>query len=307
MTHIDRILFPTDGSDCAERARRHALHLADHFDATLHVIRVEERDVELADVVEVTEADVLVDLHGTSGAELPLLTEAHIQERTVAYPSVAGGILSYVVEHDMDLVVLGTHGHRGVQRLVLGSVAEEVVRKAPCPVVTVGRGTVAPEALDGGTMLVPVDFSEHRFRLLAHVREIAPVYGMDVHVVHVVEVKGVPDAYGLYDSAPDPGKPAERAQEVLDKELEPLREVGIDVSIDVRSGHPAEEVLTEAEDSHAAFIMIATHGRTGLERMFTGSVAEKVIRQAPCPVYTVKSFGQSLVDNELEAGSGTSS
>lgn len=300
MIHIDRILFPTDGSECAEQAGRHALHLADHFDATLHVIRVEEQEVELADVVEVTEADVLTDLHGTSGAESSL-AEARIQERTVGYPSVAGGILTYAVEHDADLVVLGTHGRRGLRRLVLGSVAEEVVRKAPCPVVTVGRRGVAPDALGGSTMLVPVDFSDHRFRLLAHARELAPVYGMDVRVVHVVEVKGVPDAYGLYDSPPDPGKPAERAQEVLDGELDSLRDLGITVSIDVRSGHPADEVLTAAEDSEAAFLMIATHGRTGLERMLMGSVAEKVIRQAPCPVYTVKSFGQSLVDDELEA------
>lgn len=305
MIHIDRILFPTDGSECAEQARRHALHLADHFDATLHVIRVEEREAELADVVDVTEADVLADLHGISGAESSL-AEAQIQERTVGYPSVAGGILTYAAEHDADLVVLGTHGRRGVRRLVLGSVAEEVVRKAPCPVVTVGRSDVAPDALDGGTMLVPVDFSEHRFRLLAHAQELAPVYGMDVRVMHVVEMKGVPDAYGVYDSPPDPGKPAERAQEVLDEEVDALRDAGVTVSIDVRAGHPADEVLTAAEDSEAAFIMIATHGRTGLERMLTGSVAEKVIRQAPCPVYTVKSFGRSLVDDELEAETGDS-
>lgn len=300
MIHIDRVLFPTDGSECAEQGRKHALHLADHFDAALHVIQVKEREVELADVVDVTEADILADLHGKSGAESPL-AEARIQERTVGYPSVAGGILTYAAEHDMDLVVLGTHGRRGVRRLVLGSVAEEVVRKAPCPVVTVGRSGVAPDALEGSTMLVPIDFSEHRFRLLAQARELAPVYGMNVRLVHVVEVKGVPNAYGMYDSPPDPGKLTERAEKVLNEEVEPLREAGIDVSVDVRTGHPADEVLTVAEDSDAAFIMIATHGRTGLDRMLMGSVAEKIIRQAPCPVYTVKSFGRSLVDDELGA------
>ena len=301
MIHTDRILFPTDGSECAERARRHALHLADHFDASLHVIRVEERAVDLADVVEVTEADLLPDLHGTSVADSPHLAEARVQERTVGHSSVAGGILAYTVEHDMNLVVLGSHGRRGLRRLVLGSVAEEVVRKAPCPVVTVGRGTLAPDARTDGTMLVPVDFSEQRFRLLAHARELAPVYGMDVRVVHVVEVEGVPDAYGTYDSPPDPGRLAERARAALDEELDPLRDVGINVSVDVRTGHPANEVLTEAEDCRAAYIMVATHGRTGLERMLMGSVAEKIIRQAPCAVYTVNAFGRSRVDDKLEA------
>lgn len=306
MIHIDRILFPTDGSECAEQARRHALHLADHFDATLHVVRVEEQSADLADVVEVTDADLLPDLHGTSAAELPHLAEARVRERTVAHSSVAGGILAYTVEHDMDLVVLGSHGRRGLRRLVLGSVAEAVVRRAPCPVVTVGRGTLAPDALNDGTMLVPVDFSGQRFRLLAHAQELAPVYGMDVRVVHVVEVEGVPDAYGTYDSPPDPGRPAERARAVLDNELDPLRDVGITVAVDVRTGHPADEVLTEAEDGRAAFIMIATHGRTGLERMLMGSVAEKVIRRAPCPVYTVNAFGPSRVDVEQELGEGVS-
>ncbi len=296
MIYVDRILFPTDGSECAEHARRHAMHLADHFDATLHVIHVEERDVELTDVVGINEADLLADLHSMSGEAPSPLAEARVQERTVAYPTVARGILTYAVEHDVDLVVLGTHGRRGVRRLLLGSVAEEVVRNAPCPVITVGRGAVAPEAMEGGTMLVPVDFSEHRTRLLAHAREIAPVYGMDVTILHVVEVAGIPDAYGGYSSLPDPGKLAERAEKALAEDVESMRAVGVDVSIEVRSGHPADQVLTVAEETGAAFITIATHGRTGMERMLTGSVAEAVIRQAPCPVCTVKSFGWSLIE-----------
>jgi len=299
MIYIDRILFPTDGSECAERARRYATHLANHFDASLHVIQVEERDVELADVVELTEAEILSELHGTGGAAVSRLAEARIRERAVGYPSVAGGILTYAVEHDVDAIVLGTHGRRGVRRLLLGSVAEEVVRKAPCPVMTVGREVGTVDDLKGGILLVPVDFSEHRFRLLSYARELAPVYGMNVRVIHVAEMKGVPDAYGLYDSPPDPGKPAERAENVLDAELDPLRERAINVSVEVRAGHPADEVLAAAEDEEVALVMIATHGRTGLERMLMGSVAEKVIRQVPCPVFTVKSLGRSLVDDEL--------
>lgn len=298
MMHLDRILFPTDGSDCAEEARPHAFHLADHFDAALHVIEVEEREVELADVVGVTEADVLTDLHGSGWDASSALAESRVRERVVGYPSVAGGILNYAVEHDSDLVVLGTHGHRGMRRLVLGSVAEEVVRKAPCPVVTVGRGAVGPEAMEGGTMLVPVDFSEHRSRVLAHAREIAPVYDMGVTLLHVVEVKRLPEAYGMYASQPDLGKLGTRAEMALNEEADSLRDAGIDVSVEVRGGHPVEEVLDVADELDAAFLTIATHGRTGMERMLMGSVAEKVIRRAPCPVCTIKSFGQSLVVNQ---------
>ncbi len=301
MIHVDRILFPTDGSDCAEKARRHALHLADYFDASLHVIHVEERDVELADVVEINEADLLADLHGTIEGEKVPVPAARIRERTVAYPAAAGGILTYGVEHDVDLVVLGTHGHRGVRRLMLGSVAEEVVRRAPCPVITVGRGGTAPETMEGGTMLVPVDFSEHRARLLDHAREIAPVYGMNITLLHVVDVKGVPDAYGVYSSLPDPDKLAERTRAALEEDVLSLQEAGIDATVEVRSGAPTAQVLAAADEMEASFITIATHGRTGLERMLLGSVAEKVVRRAPCPVCTVKSFGHSLVEDGHEA------
>ncbi len=297
MLYADRILFPTDGSASAEQAHRHAQQLADHFDAVLHVIHVEDRDVDLDEVIEVTEAGVRSDLHGTREGDGPL-PASHLRERTVAHSTAAGGILNYAVQYDVDLIVMGTHGRRGVRRLVLGSVAEEVVRKAPCPVMTVGRGASTPEEMEGGTMLVPVDFSEHRFRVMAHAREIAPVYDMDLTLLHVVEVTGLPDAYGVYGSPPDPGVLADRAEEVLDVEAESLRAKGIDVSLDVRGGPPAATILNVAEESGAAFITIATHGRTGLERMLMGSVAEKVLRQAPCPVCAVKSFGRSLVEVE---------
>lgn len=298
MIHVDRILFPTDGSPCAERAHRHAVHLADQFDATLHVIHVEEREVELSDVVDIQEADILEDLHDAIRGEHSALAEPRLQERSVAYPSAAGGILTYATEHDASLVVLGTHGRRGVRRLVLGSVAEEVVRRAPCPVVTVGRGAVKPSAMEGGHMLVPVDFSEHQDRLLAHAREFALVYGMDLTLFHVVEVKQMPEPYGVGESTLDPGVLGDRAREALEEKAQALREHGVSVSIETRGGHPAEETLNMADELDAAFITIATHGRSGVERMLMGSVAEKVIRQAPCPVCTVKSFGTSLVDDD---------
>lgn len=297
MLHVDRILFPTDGSACADQAYRHAQHLAAHFDAALHVISVEERESALDEVIEVKEAHLRAELHGGKEEEGPL-PSARFRERTVSHPTAAGGILNYAVQYDVDLVVMGTHGRRGVRRLVLGSVAEEVVRKAPCPVVTVGRGAAAPEDLEGGPLLVPVDFSEHRFRVMAHAREIAPVYGMDLTLLHVVEGKRLPDAYGVYGSPPDPGVLSDRAEKVLDREAESLRSKGLEVTLDVRGGHPAAEILDVAEERGAAFITIATHGRTGLERMLMGSVAETVLRQAPCPVFAVKSFGRSLVDGD---------
>ena len=78
----------------------------------------------------------------------------------------------------------------------------------------------------------------------------------------------------------------------------------VDVSIAVTSGRPVSQILSYTEENEAAFIVIATHGRTGLERMLTGSVAEKVTRRASCPVCTVKFFGQSFVEKEKPESKG---
>ena len=101
-------------------------------------------------------------LHGMRQGEAFPLTESRTQERTVAYSSAAGCILAYGVEHDVELVVVGTHGKRSVRRFFLGSVAEEVVRKAPCPVVTVGRGAVPLEDMEGGACSSPWTFPSTR-------------------------------------------------------------------------------------------------------------------------------------------------
>lgn len=294
MIHVDRVLFPTDGSDSAERARRHAVHLASQFDAALHVIHVTKEG--RSDSGTVREADILGDLHGP-GARTGM-AQPRVWEQTVTAPSAADGILTYAVEYDAHLVVLGTHGRRGVRRLVLGSVAEEVVRRAPCPVVTVGRGAIEPEAMEEGHMLVPVDFSDYQKRLLAHAREIALAYGMHMTLLHVVEVQGLPDAYGLSADPPEPGVLAEQTERVLQDAVGRLRKKGVDVSVEVRGGHPADEVLAAADALGADFLTIASHGRRGMERVLMGSVAEKVIRRAPCPVCTVKAFGTSLVEDD---------
>jgi nucleotide-binding universal stress UspA family protein len=294
MIHLNRLLFPTDGSDCAEQARHHAFYLADRFAAALHAIHVEEREAELSDVIDIREADVLADLHAPMDGDARV-AEPRVQEHRVVHASAVDGILSYAAEHDANLIVMGTHGRSGLRRLVLGSVAEEVVRRAPVPVLTVGRGAKPPEAMDAGHLLVPVDFSERQDRLVAHARELALAYGMTLTLLHVVDVESLPEVYGVYADPPEPGELADRTAEALEERAADLRARGVDVTVEVRNGHPAEETLDAADELDVDLLAIATHGRSGVERILLGSVAEKVIRRAPCPVFTVKSFGQSLV------------
>jgi len=296
MIHVDRVLCPTDGSACAERARRRAFHVADRFDAAVHVIHVDEREVDLADVIDIHESDVLEDLHAPiDWDEDKRSTSPTAIERRVVHPSAPEGILSYATECDVSLIVLGTHGRRGVRRAVLGSVAEEVVRRATCPVITVGRGAHPPEAMHGGDILVPIDFSEYQVRLLAHAREIARAYDMTMTLLHVVEIQGLPGVYDVFSGSPEPSTIARRTETVLEQRADELRAAGLDVNVEVRTGHVAAQTLAVADELDVEFLAIATHGRSGVERMLIGSVAENVLRRAACPVFTVKAFGKSLV------------
>jgi len=295
MLHLPRILFATDGSECAERARRYAMQLADHVDAALHVVHVEERTADLADVIEVEETDVLADLH-TLGAGPAAVPAPRLRERQVVHPSAAEGLLSYATEHDIRLLVLGTHGRRGLRRLVLGSVAEEVVRRSEAPVLTVGRGASASEPT-GGRLLVPVDLSAHQAPLLNHARDWALAFDLSLTLVHVVEGNGLPDVYGLHSNAPASNDLADRARRALGEAAEDLRSHGLSVEVEVRTGHAAPALLDTVDALDPDLLAVATHGRSGVDRMLMGSVAESVLRRAPCPVLTVKPRGRSLVDD----------
>ncbi len=303
MIQLDRILCPTDGTDCAEQARRHAFFLADAWDAELHLVHVEERKPQLADVIDVTEADILEDLHLPSASPNAALDTVRVKERTVGHPSAAGGIRAYAEERDVDLIVMGTHGRRGVERLVMGSVAQEVVRRAPQPVLTVGGDGPGPGALADRPALVPVDFSSHQKRLLAHAHDVAAVYEMELVLLHVVEPLRVPDAYGMNVAGPGEEPLVNRAEVILANMVEDLGGGETTVSHTVRAGHPVAGILDAADDLEAGLLAIASHGRSGLERMLMGSVSETVVRRARCPVFTVKSFGRSLVPSEDEAPS----
>ena len=145
ITH-QRILLPTDGSDCAAEAMRHAADLARRYDAELHVVNVVDTGMATSgmDVFSTYNAGDLLDQLEADGQEVvddavAAATEAGVDsvEGSVFLGLPYARILEYVDEHAIDLVVMGTHGRRGVSRALLGSVTEKVVRLASIPVYTV--------------------------------------------------------------------------------------------------------------------------------------------------------------------------
>ncbi len=305
MLNIDTILFPTDFSSVAEDAFAHAAHLALRSGATICVFNVVTPDDGDAsnpmDFLPVTPVEGgAVDDAAPQRVEVQTVT----QERgtvPVVYAqtdstSPETAIVKQATEHDMDLVVMGTHGRQGMDRLLSGSVAEEVVRQAPCPVFTVlADDEDAPARTPIDRVLVPVDLSEQSPLVVDHATALADAYGASIDLLHVVEEATFPTAYGIDPLAPSQPDVQERAREALEALAADLGDVDAPIDTHVLAGYAARDIVDFAADHAADLVVMATHGRTGLQRFLIGSVAEKVTRSASCPVFTVKSFGKSLV------------
>ncbi len=146
-------------------------------------------------------------------------------------------------------------------------------------------------------ILAPIDFSEHAAQSLAYAREIAATYRAKLGLLHVIEEPTFPAMYGavmheLYGKIPDVNQ---QALEALQRLLADADGPDVETGLHVVKGHAAAEVLRFAEEHDVDLIVMSSHGLTGLEHLLLGSVAEKVARQAPCPVLLVKAFGKSLL------------
>jgi nucleotide-binding universal stress UspA family protein len=156
MINLQTILVPSDFSECSDQAVRYGLELARRFDAQVHLLHVvqdpvtqpwaaEGFSVPLFEVVEQWQKKAIERLT----ASVPEADRARVTVACVVSTPYSE-ILDYAAEHDIDLIVMGTHGRGGVTHMLLGSIAERVVRRAPCPVLTVRQpqhGFVETEAL----------------------------------------------------------------------------------------------------------------------------------------------------------------
>jgi nucleotide-binding universal stress UspA family protein len=306
MIRIRKILFPTDFYPCANQALDQALFLAGKYGAELHMFhaivlhkddphnpahhfpdldQVYDRLLELAR----TEMEAAVESHKTSGIEIK-----QIQTRGIA---AADAVLDYAEENDVDLIVMGTHGRRGLGHLFLGSVAQEVVRFARCPVLTIREAEKPRLIQDRKRILVPIDFSEHSRTAVRYGHEIATVYGGRLQLLHVIEEAVHPlfrrtGKTSIFDLNPDIREWCETAVEEMITDV-----AGSEANYEthVIPGYATRDIVKFADENETDMIVIATHGLTGLSHLVLGSVAEKVIRRASCLVLTIKSFGKSIL------------
>ena len=294
MNAIKRILMPTDFSSGAQQALRHAVVLADRLGAELHLLHVvTDPASDDGGMIGFPEMEELQDRMRREAlrAQHSLLEPSHpgklsMRSAVRRHTEAALAILDYAADHATDLIVIAPYGRRQGERFLIGSTAEKVVRLAPCDVLTSGlSGLYMPGMMR--RILVPVDFSPSSALALERARILAEQAQAHLTVLHVAEATGFPGNHA--------GEVITRTRDIYaeaykDLELFYRWTKGPDVphQLQVLRGRPADRIATVADRHNIHLIVQGSHGRSGLDYARHGSVAELIVRHAPCPVLTVK-------------------
>jgi len=301
MIELQRILCPIDFSDYSRHALDHALTLARWYESALTVLYVHpivpmaasgpgapafppllatarDREIVLESMRcfagDSPNADVPASFEIFEGASAPT-----ILERAAALPS--------------NLIVMGTHGRSGFERLVLGSTTEKVLRKASCPVLSVPPRvhTVAHTPPLFTRILCAFDFSDCSAKALTYAMSIAQEADARLTVLHVMEVPLEVQEFlaGDSDVIRDYTESAreERRQRLQTVVPDAVRAY-CTVETVLAEGKPSREILRVAAEQQSDLVVIGIHGRGAADLLFFGSTAQHVVREATCPVLTLR-------------------
>ena len=297
---VRRILVPTDFSEDAQTAVQWGVYWAQRFGADLDLLHVlaeyeagwhESGDAfsQLDAVRDAQEEKVEAGLQQAT----PDPSDTGVATRTAFRRgrSVSGAIRDYASDVDADLIVMGTLGQGRWRDVLLGSVAEQVVRKARRPVLTVRRD-VTPEApTEIERILAPVDFSDYAHEAVRTAKSFAAAAAAQLHLLFVAEERTVP----IFNDAGLPSFNTVRMDpEIVSNSQEALRQLSdrvggpdVEVGTHLAKGTVAKRVVDFAQTHGVDLIVMATRGLTGVDQWIMGSVTQRVVRKAPCPVVTL--------------------
>jgi nucleotide-binding universal stress UspA family protein len=292
MLRIERILCPVDFSESSVIAYDYAQSLAGHYQAKLFLQHVV--DFILPAYAYYAPASYLDDLYQgvRNDAREELHKFAKLYRRDGVQPDciVDDGdamysILSFAEAQRVDLIVMGTHGLKGHDRVTLGSVAEKVLRKAPCPVLVVRKPApevVAPEGAESPGELRRVifctDFSDPSYRALDYALSAAAEFDAELTLVHVIE--DIP-------SSADIEAAVATATQKLDKLIPPEGVKPARIKTLVRIGRAYQQIIELTLEVQADLVIMAVRGRNALDLAVFGSTTYRVIQLGPCPVLAV--------------------
>jgi nucleotide-binding universal stress UspA family protein len=284
MIRIENILVPVDFSEPSQMAVNYGISLAHEFDAGVVLAHIAPFDRKLYETAKVRVLELIP----------PELRESLYFETIVKGGDVQDEILGIVAERDIDLVVMGTHGRGFLERMVLGSVTESMLRKLPVPVLTVShldpeRKIGKPGVVTLKRILYASDLSDESEAGLKFSMRLARGLDARLTVAHVIDPLGAgflgeQTAAYLPDYA---GSIRAQAEEYLDRLVALESDGSVPVSTVLGEGIPWAVIDEIARDCKADLIVINLQGKGKLERALLGSTAEHVIRTAGVPVLSL--------------------
>jgi nucleotide-binding universal stress UspA family protein len=296
------ILVPTDFSHYANFAMKYALSIAKTYGGTIHLSHVLDSSLvsgvrghgmwlEQADA-----ANLLESMREHASSRLAILAEQAAADGVTSEQHIVVGnapqeILRLALETQCTLIIIATHGRSGFDHVVFGSAAEKVVRQSPVPVLAIKhpqREFVADDDLSIRIqhVLFPTDFSEFSDKALPFAVSLCKEFSAKLSLLHATEIPMVLPEF-MPDSVMSVGPEMERtASDTLESKTRDIE--GIEVEGVPVTGVPHTEICRYAEEKDIDLIVMPTHGRSGLGHILFGSVAEKVVRLARCPVLTIR-------------------
>jgi nucleotide-binding universal stress UspA family protein len=289
---LKSILCPVDFSEFSAAAYQHALSLAAHYQArivALHIVEMWKYPFADYAAHEVDYAKFCKALNEGGEVQLRKFVTKYsghgIQpELVVGEGNASDCILWFSQKESTEVIVMGTHGRRGFDRLVLGSTADRVMRKSACPVLVVSNPsqtamTIGPDGKHRlSRILYCTDFSHNSEAARGYATSLAAEYSAELTLLHVA------------DEAVDPGRAdeiiAERTRE-LDKLVSDTERKNLNLKTVVRFGKPYEEIVRHAQEGGASLIIMTARGGDAVDRAVFGSTTYRVIQSGPCPVLAI--------------------
>jgi nucleotide-binding universal stress UspA family protein len=287
MIRIQRILCPVDFYPASERAVDYALALARNYEARLTLLHVVAPILPSAYGVRVDLKSLVEALKEESTRKLQQLSKkAEIATVPVEYVVRTGDIheeIQKVVRSaKIDFVVMRTHGRRGVERWVLGSVAEELLRSIRVPLLTIGKTLkreTAPPAIR--RILVTTDFSEGTSEAIAYAFSVAQQCQAQISLLHVIGEIGADTSEKYREIL------TRRMGDQLEKLIPAEARVWCDAKTRVETGMPFKVILKVVAKESIDLLVMNVHGKRRVDRSLPDSTAERVVRAATCPVLII--------------------
>ena len=295
MLEIKLILCPIDFSEFSERAYHHAVSLAEHYQAKLvaqHVVELWRHPSASFAASAGLYEDFEQALRENGKKQLREFVKNHthdeIQPELVVQDGVAAdSILSFAQAQKTDVIVMGTHGRRGFDRLMLGSVTDRVMRRALCPVLaickpphdSVAAGRERTHVHQLSRILFSADFSENSEQALNYAISATAEYDAELTLLHVLE--GVPSQAKTEEVMAE-------AAERLAKLISPEGRKTLKIKTAVRMGKPYWEIMQLALEAEIDLVTMGVRGRGALDLAVFGSTTYRVMQLGSCPVLTVR-------------------